>query len=222
MRRTSEVRLRVNGRTVILSRDAETASPDALFLCPAKAGGEVRVQAPNELFSADAVCAAAFSLAAERGAHDRCIVMTECSGYEGVVPVVVEPDAGKATAVLPVPDVEETDEALSVSFPGVTCLVAQNEILIEPVSQPTIFVLRDPKGEMILMRCKVDDRWPELPSSGLAAAAAAIDLARSLPDGVVEYGIGMPGGTAEVGVSKRGGVLAGLSICSTVLLEETV
>ena len=214
--------LQVNGRSVVLISDRQPQTEHEYRLCSSKIGGEVRVEAASGMLSADAVCAAAYHHARMTNARGRCIVMTECGGAEGLIPVVAEPDSGKATAVLPVPNVEQDGNKLLVMFPGLTCVVSLQDLRHEASASPVLFVLRDAECERIRVwfRSAPDSNWTELPSSGLAAAAAAVDLASSLPDGVMEYGIGMYGGTAEVGVSKRDGLLAGLSICSCVAIEE--
>lgn len=222
MPRTSDLHLRINGRAVVLTSARRPQRENEYFLCPPVSGGEVRVETLKGMFSADAVCAAAFSVANAREIKERCVVMTECSGAAGIVPVVVETDALKATAVLPVPNVEKKRDSLFVSFPGVTCVVSRRDGMPESSDFPALLVLRDSTCEKILswFQASPEEMPTELSSSGLAAAASAIDLAWSMPDGVAEYGVGMSGGTAEVGVSMRGGLLAGLSICSSVSLEE--
>ena len=224
MPKTSELSVRVNGRDFVFASETNILRPNAIRLCPAHSGGEIFVETSDGIFSSDAFTAAAYIYAKQKGEKTRCVVLMEGSGLSGIAPAVVEPDAGKVTLVLPTPSAaRKADGAMYVTFPGIECVVSEREMKPEEHGHSMLFVLRDAKCEMLRVRFKPTESaaWIEIPGSGLAAAAAAIDLADSLTDGVIEYGIGMPGGTAEVGVSKRNSAVAGVSVCSVVSWKMT-
>ena len=215
--------IRVNGRALSVRVDPQGEDYSEVMVCPPVCGGEVRAVTPEPYFSADALCAAALIAALNRGETARCVVLTESAAANAVFPAVVEPDSGRVTLVLPVPAVNTEHPALCcVRFPGLDCFVSTGELPAEMPAGPALHILRDPHSEMLRIRLYDAKRaaWTELSSSGLAAAYAAVDMARTLADGVMEYGIGMPGGTVEVGVSKRGGVLCGVSVCSAVSIDR--
>lgn len=215
--------IRVNGRALSVRVNPQTEECAEVAVCPPACGGEIRVETAVPFFSADALCAAALIAALRRGETARCVVLTESAAADGVIPAVVEPDSGKVTLVLPVPTVNTEQPALCcVRFPGLDCFVSTGEYPSELPAGPALHVLRDVHSAMLRIRLYDANSaaWTELCSSGLAAASAAVDMAGTLADGVMEYGIGMPGGNVEVGVSKRGGVLCGVSVCSAVSIDR--
>ena len=217
------MRIRVNGRVLSVGAVPQPDARADVTILPPSCGGEIRVETADSYFTADALCAAAFVAARNRGETGRCVVLAESAAANRVIPAVVEPDSGKVTLVLPVPTVNTADSArCCVRFPGLYCFVSTENLPTDLSVEPALHVLRDPKSEMlrIWLYDEKNTVWKELPSSGLAAASAAVDMAASLADGVMEYGIGMPGGTVEVGVSKRSGVLSGISVCSTVSIDR--
>lgn len=215
--------IRVNGRELSVRVNPQTEECAEVAVCPPVCGGEIRVETAVPFFSADALCAAALIAALRRGETARCVVLTESAAANAVIPAVVEPDNGNVTVVLPVPAVRtENTDVCCLRWPGLDCCVSTGALPEKLPESPALYVLRDSKCEMLRMWLYdgLDAAWTELSASGLAAASAAVDMARSLDDGVMEYGIGMPGGTVEVGVSKRGGVLCGVSVCSAVSIDR--
>ena len=219
MPRTSDRSVSVNGRLIRLTDKTQPTSLSEYRLCDAQSGGEVRAETARGVLSADVLSAAAFVWAADSGYSGKAVVMLEASACPSLVPAVVESETGKVTLVLPVPSLKRhADGDLSVRFPGITCVVSQGESAQHFTDAPCIVVLRDDAGENVraILKEKENEPCAELSASALAATAAAIDLAQSISDGVIEYNVGMSGQTIEVGVSKRGGSVAGVSVCSTV------
>lgn len=220
MPRISDCNVTVNGRSLRLTRDAVSDFPNTAVLAADPADDTVvRVDAPA--FSADALSAAAYAAALQDGLQDRSILMTQTACAPGVIPAVMEPSEHKVTLVLPVPEIFRRENGdLIAAFPGISCVVTRSEQAALSQEGTWLIVQRDENGEMIRIRYRdASGTETELVSSGLAAVAAAIDLAQTLSDGVIEYGIGMAGGTAEVGVSKKQGAVAGVSICSVLRMD---
>ena len=220
MPRISDCNVTVNGRSLRLTRDAVSDFPNTAVLAVDPVGDAV-VRIDTPAFSADALSAAAYVSALQDGLQDRSILMTQTSCAPGVIPAVVEPAEQKVTLVLPVPEISPQENGdLIAAFPGIRCVVTRSEQAALAQEGAWLIVQRDENGEMLRIRYKdASGTETELVSSGLAAVAAAIDLAQTLSDGVIEYGIGMPGGTAEVGVSKKQEAVAGVSICSVLRMD---
>lgn len=220
MPKISDCNVTVNGRSLRLTRDAVSDFPNTAVLAADPAGDAVvRVDAP--VFSADALSAAAYAAAVQDGLQGRSILLTQISCSPGVIPAVVEPSEQKVTLVLPVPEITRLENGdLIAAFPGIRCAVTRSEQAAIVQEGAWLIVQRDEHGEMLRIRYRdAAGTETELVSSGLAAVAAAIDLAQTISDGVIEYGIGMLGGTAEVGVSKKQGAVAGVSICSVLRMD---
>lgn len=225
MRRTSDIRIRVNGAAYRVLQDKTAADAACFRETEPRLGGMIRFETFLGAFSADAVCAAALYCAQRRGDRQNGVVFVECSGSETMIPVVVNPATGKATAILPVPNLEaEREGTLLVRFPGVACLVCRSGSVQEShwTGITELAVLCDASGtEIKIFRRDSDAPWRAVPADGLAAAAAAAAFAQAdFPDGVTEHDISMHGFSAEVGVSMRAGVLSGISVCSRVELSQ--
>ena len=218
----ADLRLRVNGRLLTHVPENGNSELDTIRLCHPCFGGEIRVEMPSDLFSADALCAAAFVQAVRRGDQKRCVVLVESSGWNSILPVMVDPDSGKTAAGIPVPEVERGNGPLKLTFPGLACLVGAGKSVPDNITSAVLLVERDESCSYVTAcgRLKKEALTTVLPASGLAAAAAAIDYADAQPDGITEYEIGMDGGTIGVGVVMRGGQLSGLSVSSVVAWDS--
>ena len=218
MQNRVDLYLRVNGRTLVL---APEDSAGTVHLCSPRFGGEIRVEMAHGIFSADALCAAAFVQAVRRGARERCVVMVESGGLAGILPVMVDPATGKVAAGIPIPEIARIGDTAKLQFPGLICCVGTNPRGLFDGDSAVLLVERNAECSFVSARGRLnaDEPFSVFPASGIAAAAAAIDYAAAQLDGITEYEIGMEGGEIGIGVVMRGGVLSGLSVSSVVVWD---
>lgn len=207
------------------------------FLAPPRYGGEIRLEMMGGEFCGNALRCAGYYQALQRGEKGKCCVFVEISGADGVMPVMVDPAAGMASASMPLPRAvraEDWPEAPThrVMFAGITHFVieraAPEDALVQRALQAApeaeavgaVFLNRESGSIRPVVCVRETSSCVAESSCASGSTAAAIILAQELRDGIMEIGIGQPGGDLEVGVCKHDGAVTGLSIGGPVRLER--